>query len=120
VYLFGIGAPDGRLDEVLSRVDAYAGAGADSLFVPGLIDLDTLDTLVRASPLPINVMAHPGAPTVAELAAVGVRRISVGTAIAQAAYSVAQRVAVELLGSGTYDALAGDLDYGAINSAVTR
>jgi 2-methylisocitrate lyase-like PEP mutase family enzyme len=120
VYLFGIGEPDGRLDDVLSRVDAYAGAGADSLFVPGLIDLDTLGTLVKQSPLPINVMVWPGAPTVAELAAVGVRRISVGTAIAQAASGVAHQAATELLTKGTYDALAGGLDFGVVNNAVTR
>jgi 2-methylisocitrate lyase-like PEP mutase family enzyme len=120
VYLFGIGKPEGRLDAVLSRAVAYAGAGADSLFVPGLTDLDTLGTLVKESPLPINVMAGAGAPTVAELAAVGVRRISVGTAIAQVAYGVAHRAATELLERGTYEALAGGLDYRVINSTVRR
>ncbi|MDR3033418.1 MAG: isocitrate lyase/phosphoenolpyruvate mutase family protein [Kitasatospora sp.] len=120
VYLFGIGQPEGRLADVLSRAGAYADAGADSLFVPGLVDLDVLAMLVKESPLPINVMVWPGAPTVAELEAVGVRRISVGTAIAQAAYGVAQRAATELLTKGTYDALAGGLDFGAINGAVAR
>ena len=120
VYLFGIGKPQGRLDAVLSRAAAYAGAGADSLFVPGLIHLDTLGTLVKESPLPINVMVWPGAPTVAELAAVGVRRISVGTAIAQVAYGVAHRAAVELLERGSYDALAGGLNFFEINSAMRR
>jgi 2-methylisocitrate lyase-like PEP mutase family enzyme len=120
VYLFGIGDPDGRLNDVLSRSEEYAAAGADSLFVPGLIELDTLGTLVKESPVPINVMVWPGAPTVAELAGVGVRRISVGTGIAQAAYGVAHRAAVELLTEGTYGALADGLDFGVINSAVTR
>lgn len=120
VYLFGIGEPNGRLDDVLSRAADYAGAGADSLFVPGLVDLGTLGTLVKQSPLPVNVMVWPGAPTVAELVSVGVRRISVGTAIAQAAYGVAQRAAAELLAQGSYDALAGGLDFGTINSAMPR
>jgi 2-methylisocitrate lyase-like PEP mutase family enzyme len=120
VYLFGIGEPDGRLDDVLSRVEAYAGAGADSLFVPGLIDLSTLGTLVKESPLPINTMVWPGAPSVAELEAVGVRRISLGTAVAQAAYGLAHQATVEVLARGTYDALAVGLDFGTINSAVTR
>jgi 2-methylisocitrate lyase-like PEP mutase family enzyme len=87
--------------------------------VPGLIDLETLTVLVKESPLPVNVMVWPGAPTVAELEAVGVRRISVGTAIAQSAYAVAQRAAAELLEHGTYTALEGGLDFGAVNSAVT-
>lgn len=120
VYLFGIGRPEGRPDEVLSRADAYAAAGADSLFVPGLVDLDTLSALVKGCPLPINVMVGPGAPTVAELAAVGVRRISVGTAIAQAAYDVAQRATTELLERGTYGVLASGLNFMMINSAMKR
>ncbi|SFW91061.1 isocitrate lyase/PEP mutase family protein [Amycolatopsis australiensis] len=120
VYLFGIGEPESRLDEVLSRAGAYAGAGADSLFVPGLIDLDVLRTLVEQSPLPVNVMVWPGAPSIADLEAVGVRRVSVGTAIAQGAYAVAERATAELLEKGTYGALEGGLDFGTINSAVTR
>lgn len=120
VFLFGIGEPEGRFDDVVARAKAYADAGADSLFVPGLIDLEVLATLVKESPLPVNVMVWPGAPTVAELEAVGVRRVSVGTAIAQSAYAVAERAAKELLAHGSYTALEGGLDFGAVNSAVTR
>ena len=115
VYLFGIGEPDGRLADVLTRATAYAAAGADSLFVPGLLDLDVLAELCTASPLPVNVMAGPGAPSVAELAAVGVRRVTVGTSIAQAAYSVAFRATAELLRDGTFGAVAGALDFGTVN-----
>lgn len=120
VFLFGIGDPDHRLRHVLSRAEAYAAAGADSLFVPGLVSLDTIAALVQQSPLPINVMAGPGAPTVAELEAVGVRRVSVGTAIAQAAYGAARRAVAELLATGSYDAMAGGLEYATINGAVPR
>lgn len=120
VYLFGVGEPEGRLADVVARAEVYAEAGADSLFVPGLVDLDTLGALVKESPLPINAMVWPGAPTVAELAAVGVRRVSVGTAIAQAAYRVAERAAEELLADGSYGALVDGIDYGRLNSAVTR
>lgn len=60
-------------------------AGADSLFVPGLTDLQVITELAEASPLPLNVMVGPGAPLVAELAAAGVRRVSIGTAITQVA-----------------------------------
>ncbi|MFI2205452.1 isocitrate lyase/phosphoenolpyruvate mutase family protein [Streptomyces sp. NPDC020192] len=118
VFLFGIGAPEDRLVDVLSRAKAYADAGADSLFVPGLVDLDTVAELVRRSPLPVNVLAGPGAPSVTGFEAVGVRRISVGTALAQTAYGAVQRAATELLGAGTYDAMAGAVDFGTVNSAV--
>jgi 2-methylisocitrate lyase-like PEP mutase family enzyme len=120
VFLFGVGAAEGRLAEGLLRSKAYAAAGADSLFVPGLVDLDVLASLVRASPLPVNVMAWPGAPTVAEFGAAGVRRVSVGTAISQAAYSIAQRAAAELLTTGTYTELEGAFDFGKINGMFGR
>jgi 2-methylisocitrate lyase-like PEP mutase family enzyme len=120
VFLFQVGEPEGRLDDVLARAAVYAEAGADVLFVPGLVDLDVLKTLVEASPLPVNVMAGPGAPTVAEFESVGVRRVSLGTAVTQAAYSVAHRAAEEALTKGTYTELEGALDFGALNGVFTR
>lgn len=116
VYLRQVGDAAGRLDDVLARADEYAKAGADCLFVPGLLDLDTLRTLTAVSPLPINAMAGPGGPTVAELAACGVRRVSVGTAVAQAAYAVAHRAAKELLDTGTYQALEQTVSYPELNA----
>ena len=116
VFLYGIGAPEARLDDVLARSFAYAKTGADSLFVPGLADVQVITELAEASPLPLNVMAGPGAPLVAELAAAGVRRVSIGTAIAQAAYTVAKRAATELLTTGSYAELEQALDFGTINS----
>jgi 2-methylisocitrate lyase-like PEP mutase family enzyme len=120
VFLFGIGAPDKRLDDVLARCRAYAEAGADGLFVPGLTDLAMLTELAKNSPLPVNAMAWAGAPLVAELAAVGVRRVSVGTAVAQAAYTVAKRAATELLTTGSYGGLADALDFGTIDSLFAQ
>jgi 2-methylisocitrate lyase-like PEP mutase family enzyme len=104
------------LGEALDRSAAYAAAGADSLFVPGLVDLDALAKLV-AGPLPVAVMVWPGAPSVAALAAVGVVRISLGSAIAQAAYAVAARATTELLTAGTYDASADGIAYDTMNAA---
>jgi 2-methylisocitrate lyase-like PEP mutase family enzyme len=119
VFLFGIGEPDGRLDDVVRRAAAYAEAGADSLFVPGLLDLGTLKELTAKVSLPVNVMVGPGAPNVTSLHAVGVRRVSLGQAISQAAYSLARRAAAEALTAGTYDSIAETDDFGAINSTVS-
>jgi len=115
VYLLQVGEPDGRMDQVLARAAGYASAGADSLFVPGLIDLEVLRALVAASPLPVAVMAGPGAPSVPEFESVGVRRVSVGTAMAQAAFGLAHRSTAELLTKGTYGELADAPDYFTIN-----
>lgn len=120
VFLFQVGEPGGRVDAVVERARAYADAGADCLFVPGLADLRTLAALVEAVPLPVNAMAGPGAPAVAELAGAGVRRVSLGTSVAEAAYAVARRATVEALGPGTYGALADALDYGTLNGLFKR
>ncbi|MEE4544561.1 isocitrate lyase/phosphoenolpyruvate mutase family protein [Streptomyces sp. V4-01] len=116
VFLFGVGAPESRPAAVLTRSRAYAEAGADGIFVPGLRDLDVLAELCAASPLPVNAMAVPGGPSVPQLAAAGVRRISLGTALAQSAYTAARRAAAELLGAGTLEGLDGVLDFGELNA----
>lgn len=120
VFLFGIGAEDGRLDDVLARAVRYAEAGADCLFVPGLLDLDVLQRLTAESPLPVNAMAMPDGPDVAALRAVGVRRVTIGTVLAQVAYSAAERAAREFLESGTYASCADAASFMHINSLVTR
>ena len=56
VYLRSMGEAAGRFDETMRRIEAYAAAGADSAFVPGLVDLPTIAKITKASPLPINVM----------------------------------------------------------------
>lgn len=117
VFLFRIGEAEGRLDDVLARASIYAEAGADSLFVPGLLDLATLAELTSKVRLPVNVMAGPGAPDVAALRAAGVRRVSLGQAVAQAAYTLARKAAAEALSSGTFDTIAGADSFGDINEA---
>jgi len=117
VFLFEIGEPAGRLDDVLARAAAYAEAGADSLFVPGLLDLSVLAALTGKVSLPVNVMAGPGAPDVAALRAAGVRRVSLGQAITQAAYTLARQAAAEVLTAGTYDSITGADSFSDINGA---
>ncbi|TQJ18094.1 isocitrate lyase/PEP mutase family protein [Kribbella jejuensis] len=98
-YLFG------DRTGTIERAKRYADAGADVLFVPGVVDLPTIAELVKESPLPVNVMVGPGAPSVHELAEVGVVRISVGPAITGAAYALATAAAREVLTTGTYETL---------------
>jgi 2-methylisocitrate lyase-like PEP mutase family enzyme len=120
VFLYGIGEEEERLAAVIGRAEAYAEAGATSLFVPGLLDLAILEQLVKSTPLPINAMAGPGAPSIADLERVGVRRVSLGTAVAQAAYGITRRVAAEALEKGTFAALDGAPEYGDVNSQFPR
>ena len=67
-----------RLDRVIDRGKAFAGAGASGFFVPRLADPAEIERVVRELPLPLNVIAFPGAPPKAEWAAAGVARISHG------------------------------------------
>ncbi|MET8041577.1 isocitrate lyase/phosphoenolpyruvate mutase family protein [Micromonospora sp. NPDC005215] len=108
----------GGVDETVARATAYLAAGADGIFVPGVVDPVTIRALVQAVPAPLNVLAGPGAPSVGELAGLGVARVSLGSAVAEAAYTVARQAADEALGVGTYGALADALDYGTLNALM--
>jgi 2-methylisocitrate lyase-like PEP mutase family enzyme len=116
VYLRSVGDPAGRLPATLERAAAYVEAGASGIFVPGITEPATVAELVNGIAAPVNILVGPGAPPVGQLAALGVARISTGSSLAAAAYAVAQRAAHELGGPGTYEALAGELAYGALNA----
>jgi 2-methylisocitrate lyase-like PEP mutase family enzyme len=94
------GRPD--LADTIVRLQAYEQAGADVLFAPGLRRLEDIREVVSAVARPVSVLAMPGAPSVSELAAVGVSRISVGGAFAYAALGAVVQAAQELAGEGTY------------------
>ncbi|MET7889649.1 isocitrate lyase/PEP mutase family protein [Streptomyces mirabilis] len=108
----------GGVEETLERAAAFLAAGADGIFVPGAVDPGTVKSLVAGVEGPLNVLVGPGAPSVAELAALGVARISTGSSIAQAAHAVVRRAARELLSAGTYDSLTGGLDYAELNTLL--
>jgi 2-methylisocitrate lyase-like PEP mutase family enzyme len=90
------------LDDTIARLRAYADAGADVLYAPGLRKADDIRRVVEAVDGPVNVLTVPGAPTVAGLAELGVKRVSVGGAFAYAAIAGAVEAARELLHEGTY------------------
>lgn len=91
------------LDAVIARLKAYSEAGADCLFAPGLkTDADVRAVCAAIAPKPCNVIAQPGW-TAAHMAALGVRRISVGGRLAGAAYGAAMQVAKDWLDGGTLD-----------------
>lgn len=99
--LYGIG----DLDDTITRLRAYRDAGAQVLYAPGLVELDEIARVVRAVGAPLNVLALTGVPPVRELAAIGVRRVSTGGALAWAAFGALARAGDELLGPGTSDYL---------------
>jgi 2-methylisocitrate lyase-like PEP mutase family enzyme len=94
------GRPD--LGDTIARLQAYQEAGADVLYAPGLRRLEDIRDVVAAVDRPVNVLAVPGAPSVSELAAAGVGRVSVGGAFAFAALGAVVEAARGLLDQGTY------------------
>jgi 2-methylisocitrate lyase-like PEP mutase family enzyme len=94
------GRPD--LADTITRLQAYQEAGADVLYAPGLSALDDIRRVVAAVDRPVNVLAWPGGPTVADLAAAGVARISVGGTFSRVAAGAVAQAARELLEDGTY------------------
>jgi 2-methylisocitrate lyase-like PEP mutase family enzyme len=112
---FLVGRPD--LGETIARLNAYAQAGADCLYAPGIKTRDQIESVVRAvEPRPVNLLlGFPSELSVADIAALGVRRISVGGALARCAWGGFMRAAQLLAGHGSFagfaEASAGrDLD----------
>jgi 2-methylisocitrate lyase-like PEP mutase family enzyme len=99
-FLFG--RPD--LDDTIRRLKAFEAEGADVLYAPGLKDLAAIRTVCRAVSKPVNVVIGLSGPnfSVAELAEAGVKRISVGSALARAAFGAVARAGQEMRAHGTF------------------
>jgi 2-methylisocitrate lyase-like PEP mutase family enzyme len=122
VFLRGLVASDRAVGETVERARRYRGAGADGVFVPGLVAVDDIRAVATAvEPMPVNVMAWPGLPGVAELAALGVRRLSAGAAIASRAFGLARQLTTTFLASGGGTALfEGAVGYAEMNALLKR
>ncbi len=97
-----LGEESSRLGTSIERANRYREAGAHCLFVPAAIDRETLRTLAAEIQGPLNILASPGCPPVAELQQLGVRRVSEGSGPMRASMMLTRRIAEELLRHGTY------------------
>jgi 2-methylisocitrate lyase-like PEP mutase family enzyme len=105
-YLVRLGTPEQNLAESVRRANAYREAGAGCVYVPGVADADAIGRLVREIDGPLNVLGARGGAVqplaVADLEALGVRRVSIGGSLAVATLGLVRRAAAELLGRGTF------------------
>jgi len=107
VFLRNVGDPAARLGHAVERANAYRAAGADSLFVPGVRDAETIGALAREIDGPLNVVVGPGTPSRGELGRLGVARISLGAGAMRAALGALVRATTALAETGTFDAFVG-------------
>jgi 2-methylisocitrate lyase-like PEP mutase family enzyme len=111
---FIAGRPD--LGETITRLVAYAEAGADCLYAPGIRSAGDVEAIVRAvAPKPVNVLVGGDYFSVRQLADIGVRRISVGGALARAALTGFLAAAKEIAGAGTFTALSRTVSVPELN-----
>lgn len=104
-YLFQIGEESTRFDDTLRRARAYVAAGADCIFVPGVSDKALIQQLVAEIDAPVNILVGAGSPSLSELFALGVARVSLGSSIMTATMGYIRDIVSELRESGTYNHL---------------
>jgi 2-methylisocitrate lyase-like PEP mutase family enzyme len=115
---FIVGRPD--LKETLRRLSEYAAAGADCLYAPGLRTMAEITAVVKeVAPKPVNVLVGTPFTTVSALADVGVRRISVGGALARVAWHGLLTAAEEIARQGTFTGLSSAIPFAEINGAFS-
>jgi len=95
----------GGFAEAVRRGNAFRDAGADSVFVPFVGDAGTIERLVKEIPAPLNILGAPNAPSLKEVAALGVRRVTFGSAPMRATLGLVRRMAREWKDKGTYGTL---------------
>lgn len=112
---FLVDMPD--IDDVIARLTAFAAAGADCLYAPGIHEAEHISAVVAAvAPKPVNVLiSAPAGLTIQDAAALGVRRVSVGGALARAAWGGFLRAARELAEHGRFDSFADATPHGELN-----
>lgn len=119
VYLRGLGPEAGRLAETCARAARYRDAGASGIFAPK-VEPAAIAEVARAVGLPLNVLTWPGLPAQAELAALGVRRLSAGSSIAEAILGHAARLTAGFLRDGRSEVSAdGAMTYREANALIS-
>lgn len=109
------GRPD--LDETIRRLKAFAAAGADCLYSPGIRTREQIEAVVKAvAPKPVNLLVSTATLTVAEIAAMGVRRISIGGTLARVAWTAVMRSARDIAEHGKFDSFAGVIPNAELNA----
>jgi 2-methylisocitrate lyase-like PEP mutase family enzyme len=121
VYLRSLAPPERRVAETLARAAQYRGAGASGIFVPGVSEIPEIRAVAAGVGLPLNILCRPGLPSAKELAALGVRRLSAGSDVAEVVYGRMAAVAAAFLRDGSSDVFVeGAKPYAEIQALMAR
>lgn len=116
----GLVPPEQAVAVTIERARRYRESGCDGVFTPGAADPAAIRALVEGIPLPLNIMVFAGVPSPAQLRELGVRRVSAGSAIAQAAYGLTRRATAAFLDEGRYDPMIdGACAYREMNALIS-
>lgn len=117
VYLSNLAPDEKKVQETLRRANIYRLAGADGLFVPGIVDATQIGEVASGTELPLNVMAFPGLPPLQQLAQLNVRRLSAGSGLSQVIWQHLARLSQRFLTEGDSALLASDsMGYGQLQA----
>ena len=121
VWLRGLAAPPQRVGETLARAARYRAAGASGLFAPGVTDEGEIAALVAGTDMPVNVLAWDGLPAAERLQALGVRRLSAGSAISEAMHAHVLAMMRGFVATGRVDAAGvAPATYGEVQGLMAR
>jgi 2-methylisocitrate lyase-like PEP mutase family enzyme len=121
LYLLEIGDASTRFDRACERLKAYRDAGADCLFIPGVVTEDLIARFVQALEFPINILAVAGTPPAARLQELGVARISVGSGMMRSAMGHTRRIAEAVKSTGEFGKMIeGSIPFAEANALFTR
>ena len=121
IYLMPIGPEATRFERTVERLRAYREAGASCLFAPGVYDRETIAKLVKAVEAPLNILASPACPPIAELEKIGVARVSAGSGLMRAALGLVRRIGKEMIESRSCETMfAGSIPHAELNRMMTR
>jgi 2-methylisocitrate lyase-like PEP mutase family enzyme len=121
IYLMPIGPEATRFERTVERLRAYRDAGASCLFAPGVYDRETIAKLVKAVEAPLNILASPACPPIAELEKIGVARVSAGSGLMRAALGLVRRIGKEMIESRSCETMfAGAIPHAELNRMMMR
>jgi len=109
VYWLNIGEPATQLEETIRRAQAYQDAGADCVFIPGISNLNTIQSIREAISCPINLLAGSGMPSLSVLSTIGIERISCGSGPYRAMASLLKKMGDEIMNEGTFHHMTSDV-----------